>query len=68
MSAFVSHSFAAIVPASGTECDLDTVDMVLFTVITLDIFQVYPQLPPRPPYCLDWSALPPITDPPAVVT
>ena len=40
MSAFVSHSFAAVVPASGSECELETVDIIRFTVITLDILQL----------------------------
>ena len=39
VSALVSHLFAAIVPASGSECELefDTVDIIILTVITLSI-------------------------------
>ena len=47
VSALVPHSFAAIVPVSGSECklELDTMDMILFTIITLTIDQVQ-DLPP----------------------
>ena len=67
VSALVSNSFAAIVPASGSECELelDTVDIILLTVITLSIED---QKRPAGRLCLSWSNRPPIIDPSLLVT
>ena len=67
VSVLVSHLFAAIVPTSGSECELefDTVDIIILTVITLLIKD---QRPVGLYLCLAWSNQPHTIDPPLVVT
>ena len=67
VSALVSHSFAAIVPASGSERELefDTVDIILLTVITLSIED---QKRPYIRLYLAWYDRPPIIDTSLLVT